>query len=264
LITLLIFLPWLYVIIQNRTPEVYQGAQRISLKSLTYIFLELNLGVGVKIFNNKIFIILIFIGLFIIGLLPSWGEKRKFAFLLLFLFVPISLLLLFSLKKSFFSARYISIFIPGYFIILSRGVRKFKHYSLMMIVILGITIIYALSLNYYYNNLITLNRPWRDAVYYLHQKAKNEEKVFIFAPYMWRPFEYYNRGKIKYNTISLSQLNNLLERLEKGENFWLILANHEIEDPEGRLLNFVNAKFVVLEEINYYRLVIKYLKVPES
>lgn len=262
-IVLILISPWLYVIIQNRTPELYQGAQRVSFISLAHIFLEVSLGAGRAVFNNKVLVALFFMLLFILGVLPPWERKKELLFLLLYTLFPILLLLIFSVKKSFFSARYISIFVPGYLIILGRGIRSLRHYSVVLLFFLGIISIYLLSLGYYYTNLPTLNRPWREAVSYLHQNISKDEKVFIFAPYMWRPFEYYNRGKIKYNTIPFSKMNILRDNLEKGERFWLILANHEVEDPEGRFLKFINEKFILISEVNYFRLTIKYLQVPE-
>lgn len=261
---ILIFIsPWLYVIIQNKTPEVYQGARKVSLSSLAYIFLELNLGAGRAVFNNKVLVALFFVILFILGILPPWEKRKEFLFLFLYIFLPIFLLLIFSIKKSFFSARYISIFIPGYFIILGRGIKRLKHYSIILLFFLGIISIYILSLGYYYTNLSNLNRPWREAVSYLHQNIDKDEKVFIFAPYMWRPFEYYNRGKVKYETITLYKMDVFYNNLNKGEKFWLILANYDVEDPEGKLLKFVNDKFILIDEVSYFRLIIKYLKVPE-
>ncbi|HBU31430.1 MAG TPA: hypothetical protein DEB14_03810 [Dictyoglomus sp.] len=261
---ILIFIsPWLYVIIQSRTPEVYQGAQKVSLISLAYTFLEVNLGAGRSVFRNKALIAIVFIFLSIIGLLPPWDKKRELFLLILYLFVPILLLLFLSLGKSFFSARYISIFIPGYLILLSRGIRRFKYYSLILLLLIGILGVYFLSLNYYYSNLANLNRPWREAVRYIHENVASE-KVFIFAPYMWRPFEYYNRGKINYETLSISQLESKLFNLSQGEKFWVIIANEEVEDPEGKPLRFLESKFILLREVKYYRIVIKQCKVPES
>ncbi|MCX7720300.1 MAG: flippase-like domain-containing protein [Dictyoglomus thermophilum] len=262
-IILLFILPWLYVIIQNRTPEVYQGAQKVSLTNLGYTFLEINLGAGRAVFRNKILIASLFLLIFIIGFLPPWEKKREILLLFLYLFVPILLLLLLSLRKSFFSARYISMFIPGYVIFLGRGIRRFKHYSLIFLIVMGLLSIYALGLNYYYSNLANLNRPWRDAVRYIHENVGGE-KVFIFAPYMWRPFEYYNRGKISYETLHISQLESKLKGLSSGERFWMIIANHEIEDPEGKVISLLENKFIPLKEVRYYRIIIKQYKVPEG
>jgi len=256
-IILIAFSPWIYVIVKNRTPEVYQGAQRLTLKVLANSFLEVNLGAARSIFlryNLLYYIGAFLIILFIIGLLPPYENKKGISLILIYLFVPIFTIIIFSLGKSFFSSRYISPFVPGYLMIVARGIKKFKFYPITVILLILLLIMNSFALGFYYKNVSSLNRPWREAVAYLHQNVSDEEKVLILAPYMWRPFEYYNQGKLKTEFVYIFKLDKLLNDLKKEKKFWLILANDDIEDPEGKVIEFFDKNFKKVDGKKFYRL----------
>ncbi len=259
LIIALAFSPWIYVIVKNRTPEIYQGKQSISSEVLKNSFLEINLGYARSIFvreNLPNYIFLFLLILFIIGLLPPYKDKKGFLLVSLYIFIPFLLLLIISLEKSFFSARYLSPFIVGYFILLARGIRKLCFYpvvSLILLIILGID---SLAIYNYYNKLDFISRPWRKLVNYMHSNVLKGDIVLITAPQMYRPFTYYNRERLPFNTIDgFGNVPVDIYRATYSYNrVWLILAGEDSSDPNGKIKKWLDSNYKKIDSLEYYRL----------
>lgn len=267
LIIALAFSPWIYVIVKNRTSEVYQGKQPISLEVLKNSFLEINLGYARSIFardNLLNYIFLFLLVLFIIGLLPYYKDKKGFFLIFLYILVPFLLLLLISIEKSFFSARYLSPFIVGYFILLARGIRKLRFYPLVSLILLIILGIDSLAIYNYYNRLDFISRPWRKLVSYIHSNASERDIALITAPQMYRPFTYYNRDKIPFNTID--GFGNVPVDIYRAtysyDRVWLILAGEDSSDPGGKIKKWLDINYKKIDSLEHYKLKAYLYEVP--
>ncbi len=267
LIIAMAFLPWMYVILKSRTPEVYQGKQSLTLEVIKNSFLEINLGYARSIFakgNLLDYLFFLFLAIFLFGLFPPYKEKRGFVLVFLYIFVPFLLLILFSLDKSFFSARYLSPFVIGYFILLARGIRRFKFYPVVILILLVIMCINALGIYNYNNRLDFISRPWRKLVNYIHSNALNGDMVLITAPQMYRPFIYYDRGKLPH--ITIDGFGNVPVDVYRAtysyKRVWYIMAGEYSSDPKGKIKTWLDSNYKKIGSIEYYRLKAYLYEIP--
>jgi len=269
LVIVLLFSPWIYVILKNRTPDVYQGKQSLTLSVIKNSFIEINLGYARGIFaerNLLQYIFYLFLALFIIGLLPPYRDKKGFFLVALYTFIPFLLLILISFDKSFFSARYLSPFVAGYFILLARGIRKFKFYPVVILILLLILGIDSLAIYNYNKKLDFISRPWRRVVEYIHSEVSDRTVALITAPQMYRPFNYYNRDKIPYEKIDA--FGNVAVDIYRGtysyKNVWFVMAGEESSDPRGKIKSWLDSKYKRLDMVEYYKLSAYLYEVPEE
>ncbi|MBC7319482.1 flippase-like domain-containing protein [bacterium] len=263
------FLPWIYVIIENRTPEVYQGKQNLSLEVIKNSFLEINLGYARSIFsrgNLPNYLFLFFLTLFLFGLLPPYREKKGFALVCLYISIPFLLLVLFSLEKSFFSARYLSPFIVGYFILLARGIRRLKLYPIVILALLVVLGVDTLAIYNYNNRFDFISRPWRKLVDYIHSNALDGDVVLITAPQMYRPFIYYDRGRLPY--VIIDGFGNVPVDIYRGtysyKRVWFIMAGEDSSDPNGKIKNWLDSNYKRIDGIEFYRLKTYLYEIPQE
>lgn len=269
LIVFIAFLPWIYVIMKNRTPEVYQGKQNLTLEVIKNSFLEINLGYARSIFargNLLNYIFLFLLILFLFGLLPPYKEKRGFFLVCLYIFVPFSLLILFSLEKSFFSARYLSPFIIGYLILLARGIKRLKFYPIVILVLLVILSIDALAIYNYNNRLDFISPPWRKLVNYIHSNSLDGDVVLITAPQMYRLFIYYDREKLPYVTIDAfgNVPVDIYRATYSYKRVWFIMAGENSSDPKGKIKAWLDSNYRKTSSIEYYRLKSYLYEIPQE
>ena len=267
LIVAICFLPWVYVIVKNRTPEVYQGKQTLSLTVIKNSFLEVNLGYVRSIFargNLLDYIFFFFLILLIIGLFPPYRDKKGFLLTCLYIFLPFLLLIVASLEKSFFSARYLSPFIIGYFILLARGIRRLRFYPLVSLILLIIVVIDSYAIYNYYHRLDFISQPWRRLVEYIHSKASDKDIVLITAPQMYRPFTYYSREKLPYSTIdAFGNVSVDVYRATYSYNrVWFVIAGEETSDPTGKVKGWLDGNYKRVDSIEFYRLKAYLYEIP--
>lgn len=263
------FLPWMYVILKNRTPEVYQGKQNLTLEVVKNSFLEINLGYARSIFtrgNLPNYLFFLFLAIFVFGLLPPYKEKKGFVLICLYIFIPFFLLILLSLEKSFFSARYLSPFIIGYFILLARGIRRFKFYPVVILILLIILSVNALGIYSYNNRLDFISRPWRKLINYIHSNSLDGDMVLITAPQMYRPFIYYNRGRLPY--ITIDGFGNVPVDVYRAtylyKRVWYIMAGENTSDPGGKIKSWLDSNYKKIDGIEYYRLKAYLYEIPRE
>lgn len=265
-IIILLFSPWIYVIVRDKTPEIYQGKQTLTLSVIKNSFIELNLGYARSIFTENFleYIFYFFLVILIIGLLPSYREKRGLLLIVLYVFIPFFLLILISFNKSFFSARYLSPFLPGYFILLARGIRRFRFYPFIVLILLLILGVDSLAIYNYYNRLDFISSPWRKLVEYMHSRDIDNTVVLITAPQMYRVFSYYNRDKIPY--VPIDAFGNVPVDIYRGtypyKRVWLVLAGEEGSDPRGKIKSWLDTNYQKLDGIEYYRLKAYLYEIP--
>lgn len=257
-IILLIFSPWIYVILTRNTPEVYQGAQKLSIYSVLLSFYQIFFGF-VRSFIEKLnlnyFIFFTFLILILLGILPPYKNKKGFLLNILYFFIPFfSLIIVSSFGKSFYSSRYLSPFMPGLLILISGGIKKLKFYPLITILMLFLVGLYSLLNISYYSRLNMLNRPWKDAVKFIHENSDSDHKVLITEAYMWRPFEYYNRGKISYVPVNPDYFNpkKIEEEISNSKRVFLVLS-----DENSRTLKikeWLDNRFKYKDKKEFYKI----------
>ncbi len=257
LINLIIFSPWIYVIFTRNTPEVYQGAQKLSIFTILVSLYQIFLGftrIIIDKWNLSNFLLLFFLILSFVGILPPYKEKKGFLLNILYFFIPFFSLIAISLfGKSFYSSRYLSAFVPGLLILLSRGIKKLKFPPLIILLILFLIGLYSILDLSYYSHMKTLNRPWRDIVSFIHENSDSSHKVLITESYYYRPFEYYNRGKLFYIPVNPDFFSDekLRKELSNTKRFWLVLSDHN--DRTLKVKNWLDNNFKNKEIFKFYK-----------
>ncbi len=259
-ITLLFFSPWLYVIFTRNTPEVYQGAQKLSLYTISVSFYQAFFGFARSLLerlNLHYFLFIIFCGLIILGLLSPYENKKGFLLNISYFFIPfITLIIISSFGKSFYSSRYLSPFIPALFILMARGIKKFRYYPIITIIILFITGTYLFLNISYYQRMSYLNRPWREVVRYIHENSQEEHIVLISEPFYYRPFEYYNRGRLPYIPVNPDFFSpeNIEQKIKNYKKIILILS--DINPRTLKIKEWLDNKFKYKNRTDFYKVVI--------
>lgn len=259
-INLIIFSPWLYVILIRNTPEVYQGAQSLSFYTILASFYQIFFGFARSIIekgNLHYFIFIFFLILAFFGMLPPYNDKKGFLLNILYFFIPFfSLIIISSLGKSFYSSRYMSAFVPGVLIIISRGIKKIKFYPLITVLVLFLIGLYSILDISYYTRMKYLNRPWRDIVSFIHENSEPSHKVIITEAYYYRPFEYYNKGKLYYIPVNPDFLNSqkLMKELSGTKRFWLMLSDHN--ERTLKVKKWLDDNFKNKEKISFYKVTV--------
>jgi 4-amino-4-deoxy-L-arabinose transferase-like glycosyltransferase len=258
IINLLIFSPWIYVILTRNTPEIYQGAQPLSLYSISVSFYQIFFGF-VRNFLERRGLIPIFLVLFLffitLGILPPYKDKKGLFLNILYFFVPfLSLIIISSFGKSFYSSRYLSAFAPGILILMARGIKKIKLYPLINISLIFLVLIYSILNTSYYLRLNTLNRPWREVVEYIHKNAQEDHIVLISEAYYYRPFEYYNRGKISYIPVNPDFFypEKLEKEMSNSKRVFLILSDEN--QRTLKIKNWLDSTYKYKEKKEFYKL----------
>ncbi|TYT24038.1 flippase-like domain-containing protein [Dictyoglomus thermophilum] len=259
-ITLFIFSPWLYVILTRNTPEVYQGAQKLSLFTIKVSFYQFFFGFArsfIERLNLHYYLSIIFLGLIFLGLLPPYENKKGILLNILYFFLPfITLIIISSFGKSFYSSRYLSPFVPALFILMARGIKKFKYLPITTLIIIFIIGIYSVLNVSYFLHIAQLNRPWRDVVGYIHENSQEDHIVLISEHYYYRPFEYYNRGRLSYIPVNPDFFYP--EKMEKDiKNYKkIILILSDINPRTLKIKEWLDNKFKYREKVGFYKVTI--------
>jgi len=213
--------------------------------SLAHIFQTLRLfNVGYNAdFIVQFFACLLFFPLLLAGIIININkEKEKIWLLILWLFIPMILSILFSKIIHTFTYRNFILAMPAYYILIASGMVKFKRY--IYAPILFFMLLYACSLLNYYRNVFpypeNFYRPGvhakidnRTASKYIISNLKEGDAVINTCRNTILPYVYY-RFVSSYNSIN--------ELREFSNN---LLVNAPIE--ENKMLDFL-ASFLASRE----------------
>ncbi len=115
----------------------------------------------------------------------------------------------------------------GLLILVSREIKKFKFSPLITILTLFLVGLYSILDVSYYSCWNTLNPPRKDIVSFIHENSDPTYKVLITEAYYYRPFEYYNRGKIYYIPVNPEFFDpkKIEKEIVNTKKFWLVLSD---------------------------------------
>ena len=174
-IILLLYLPWVFMIpLQFRfisvKPAYIYWMPSGSLLHIFQILRLFNVGYNANFFTHFLAIV-VFFSLFLIGIFSNLKkDTRKLKLLIIWLFIPMLLSILFSWIAPTFTYRNFIFCLPAYYIIIALGVNKFKKYMYIPIsVFVGI---FLLSLNNYYADTL----PYPENFYRPGVHAKKDNR----------------------------------------------------------------------------------------
>lgn len=206
--------------------------------------------------------------LFILGAIPPQkGDYNRTSFLLIWLFIPISILSALSLILfPMFVIRYIIPASPAYYILVAKGIDKIRSRLCQIGMILTIAFFTFPSLSFYYENDVKIR--WNEIVGYIeenkrdgdiivigrsdqvtlldyirikdkdsHTQFKSDIREDLGIKMFSGEFVYYYEGRDKIVGINdVGQLKRIVEKglIKENGNIWLILSKwiHSTGNPE--------------------------------
>ena len=277
---LLLCFPWLMMlpkqidILSGYTDFVYW----IPNGSLARIFQTLRLfNVGYNAnFTVHFFASLLFFPLFLVGIFFNLKrERQKVNFLLLWLFAPMILAILFSKIIPIFTYRNFFFILPAYYLLVALGVSKLKEY--IRIFIFSFMILSGLSLYNYYRNILPYPEEFyregvhakkdnRGASEYIIDNIKEKDVVVHTCPSTSQPYLHYFFSSEKRAWCSddlptegegyvlVRHKSDLPRAIENYERCWLVLSYWEPHlldlDPdmeENKIKKWLDSNLAIIE-----------------
>ncbi len=293
---LLLFSPWLILISRqffyiSLYPYSYNWIPR---GSLTHIFQELrlfNAGYNAN-FIIHLFASILFFSLFLTGILAVLRRGiQKTKILILWLFAPMVLSILFSKVLYTFTYRNFILALPAYYFLVAAGVFKFKR-SIPLFII-SFAILSGLSLFNYYKNIfpypatyypgICAKQDFRSASKYVIRNYKEGDIVIHTCLSSETPYRYYlffKGNKIHTNDYSTSGEKNYItinnkeeipEIIEGRKRIWLVFSSWNSRQlvlypsmEENRIKEALDNNFVALGRKEFEGVEVHLYKIAES
>jgi len=264
LIILLLYSPWLILLpkqfkVISLYPTYFTWIPKGSLLHILQTLRIFSIGYNAN-FLITLFTSLIFYSFLILAIYHGFkNAPYKTNFLILWLFLPMILSILFSNIVSTFTYRNFFISLPAFLILIAYGISKIKRINYIIMLLFFIMFLSGLALFNYYQNIypypsdfyrpgVHPKRESREAAYYIINNLKDGDVVFHTCPGTASPFIYYllisGQKEKLYNwpKYLLSEKNNkefvpwsyglVIENIEelskfiKDENrrIWLVLS----------------------------------------
>ncbi len=172
---------------------------------------------------------------------PRSEAGRRWAFLLLWLFVPIVVSFAASQAKPFYQAFYLIVCLPPVVIIVARGLVVLPSHRWRLGAATLVAAVTAVELALWYGTYD--KEDWRAAERYVATHAQPGDTVGFYAPYARIPFEYYvlrdaddreqpgypparwGRLDLSHATFDDPQLRFVGPLLEHGPRVWIVLSH---------------------------------------
>ncbi len=102
-------------------------------------------------------------------------------------------------------------------------------------------------------------QPWRQVVSEIHASMPQAaQRVVLVSPH-WEQavFEFYNLGVTPSEGLAPAGLGeDLMERLGRFDEIWLISAGERFEDPDGEILRWLGERFELASTDDFYEMMV--------
>ncbi len=184
---ILLYIPWVPLLWQQ-TRQVAENfwLPPPSFQSVLDVFLDFNSlnfpWIAVSIF----YLTVIFVWSYIV---PDSGWQRRLA--TMWLFIPLVLSLLISLRQPVFLSRNLIIASIGYYLLVVGTIRKFRSAKATVVLLLPLLLMNAVSIGH--NTWQEEKENWQDLTQHVAAAARNTKGglALFFPPYAELPFAYY-------------------------------------------------------------------------
>jgi len=268
---LISFLPWTYIFLQHilYVKETF-WIIKPSLFSILITFKNFSVGYNSPnttfLLSSMVFFSLLFFGIFCL-------EKEKKAFLLAFLFIPITATFLISQKIPIYLDRQLMLFSPFYYLIIAKGITNIKYLTARIIVVILILLFIIPSLINYFTNYMPIQdaiyhqgaftkKPFKPAINYIEENWQEGDVLIYGHISIHAPFKYHQKQySLKQNDKNRTNYKRI----------WLISSSWPRDGQikgGGELLRTTLAKrytllknkefdgiFIDLYEINYQQFI---------
>lgn len=195
----------------------------------------------------------VYVTLFVLGLRSLWRDRRRLAFVLLYLFVPIAgaCLAVLAMPQLSYNVRYVSMILPAYGLILTRGLlsssRRLIRWGLLALVL----ILVSISLYNYYTDARYHREDFRRAVEII---SRNERAGDVVLGTHLRPIKYYYHGDMVIHNLLWSPVfyRRMIDvRLQRYHRAWVLISRGWVSDPEGEILEYMRGKYSAVQETTF-------------
>jgi mannosyltransferase len=245
----LIYIPWLpFFIHQTQSVTESFWLPPPSFQTVLGTFLDFQSYNFPLIEISLLYLTTIFIWAFIV---PRKGWQQQFASLWLFLPILVSLLL--SLRQPIFLSRNLIAASIGYYLLVTAILLKFKSTRLMLALLLPLLMMNLFSIGR--DAWVIQKEDWRDAAKYVANAVRGKQDgLVVFLPgYAELPFQYYFKDYHQYvNTQGYPGDELLLHpnpkevqdigRLFEGHPYvWLVMRDVESVDPDSNVKGWLDS-----------------------
>jgi uncharacterized membrane protein len=195
----------------------------------------------------------VYVTLFVLGLRSLWRDRRRLAFVLLYLLVPIAAacLAVLALPQLSYNVRYVSMILPAYGLILTRGLlspsRRLVRWGLLALVL----ILVSISLFNYYTDARYHREDFRRSVDII---SRNERPGDVVLGTHLRPIKYYYQGDMVIHNLLWSPnfYRRMIDvRLQRYDRAWILISRGWVSDPQGEILEYIKGNYSAVQETTF-------------
>jgi uncharacterized membrane protein len=203
-----------------------------------------------------LFVFLLLAGVFLRGK----GWEGVFV-LLLYLFIPILVLYLISLRVPIFTDRYLIFLAPAFYLLLSRGLSEVGRRSKA---VLALCLAALLALNVqsiWVQSNTTIKSDFRAAARFFEERSGPKDLMIFLIPYVRHTFEYYYRDDYPWADapftnygMSEGEVGAILSKMMADyEGVWLLTSEAELWDERGLVKGWLDKNAELVEEAEFVR-----------
>jgi len=252
-LNLLFIMPWLPTLFKQLSlgdrvalaNNIWSSLGSFSFKNIS--LLPIKFIIGRTTFENKnfyyllSFLLVLFFGYLLYlaskalffpdrNLSPVPGTERTVVWL--WLFMPIFLGVMISLKIPIFSYFRFLFCLPAFYLLIAKGIYSLKKSTWFIIIVLIINLFFSLQ---YLLNTNFHRENWKEAVKVLHKENVSKAPVLILEN-VTAPFDYYDKQESKLVFFEQKEL------VVNENTIWLIPYAQPIFDPEDSVRQYLNSK----------------------
>lgn len=233
--------PW--ALPRERFPFIY-GKEFVEF---FYILFSFSAGQTLLPWNPVgVVLYLAMLALFLYALKKEWSSSRDNMYLVLLVFTPLIVGLIFRIAMP----RYFTFVAPIFFIFIARGITLFPK-KMMIVGVIILTLGWTYSLSNYYTNkqfhIMSTTDPWREVGDFLKNEVKSDEVVYVVGIGVV-PLRYYYRESLEeYGGEELLDKVKLINE-SSTERMWLIFSYQEEYQNWLKARNLLSEKYQVIDE----------------
>jgi len=197
------------------------------------------------------FLAVIFLILFVLGMVPLWRKsKSTFLLFLMLITLPFLISVLLSARMTM-NPRYLIYLLTVFYTGIACSYSWIQHLSPRKWIILGLIIaivcVNSPTLFAYYQNLT--KEDWRTFTQVIADNTEKGDFIVLVPPYLNLPFNYYYNNStdqtIQFGATNSKELETILQMKTNNSIYYIVTADINAANPEGDALKWLqeNAKF---------------------
>ncbi len=197
------------------------------------------------------FLAVVFLILFVLGVVPLWrNSKSTFLLFLMLITLPFLISVLLSARMTM-NPRYLIYLLTVFYTGIACSYTWIQHLNPRKWIILGLIIaimcVNLPSLLAYYQNLT--KEDWRTYTHTIAENTKNGDFIVLVPPYLNLPFNYYYKnstdGTIQFGATNSKELETILQMKANNSIYYIVTADITAANPEGDAFKWLqeNARF---------------------